>query len=235
MFGILFASSDIVGTSLGVATLAALATGVLTLLGLSWVSERWRVPVALSGVALLASAITTQGALEIWLSSHTMSAAPRYVGWFVVHPVQVAAMFFFARLSGSASGPVPVPVGVFWRITAAAILMVLGRYFSDAGIFNPTLGVLLSMAFWLYILGELYFGAMSDAVRKASRPIRLGYFWMRLILTIGWAIYPILHFVDVVIGAGQSPSIIVLYTLADFINLITVSLIVLTVAGRERY
>lgn len=229
MFGTLFQSNDVVSTSFSAATLATLATAVLTLLGLSWVSDRWRVPVALSGVALLASGFHYLDATKIWLATQQMSAAPRYVGWFVVHPLQVATVFFFARIPG------PVPTGVFWRIMGAAILMVLCRYLGDARIFNPTLGVLLSMGFWLYILGEMYFGAMAEAVRKASRPIRFGYFWVRLILTIGWAIYPLLHFVDVVIGAGHIRSIVVLYTLADLINLVTVSMIVLAVAGQERF
>lgn len=229
MFGTLFHSGDLVATSYGVATIATLTTAVLALVGLSWVSERWRVPLALSGVALLASGLHYADSTLIWLTTQEMTAAPRYVGWFVVHPLQVAAVFFLARTAG------PVPAGVFWRSTAAAILMVLSRYLGDAGIFNGTLGVLLSMAFWLYILGELYFGAMSEAVRKSARPIRLGYFWIRLILTIGWAIYPILHFVDVVIGAGHARPIIVLYTLADMVNLVTVSMIVLAVAGKERF
>ncbi|WP_170984337.1 bacteriorhodopsin [Rhodoligotrophos defluvii] len=229
MFGTLFQSSDVVSTSFGVATVATLATAVLALLGLSWVADRWRVPVALSGVALLASGLHYLDAAQIWFSTQQMTSAPRYVGWFVVQPIQVASVFFLARIAG------PVPVGVFWRTVAAAILMVLCRYLGDAGIFNPTLGVLLSIAFWLYILGELYFGPMSEAVRKSSRPIRLGYFWIRLILTIGWAIYPILFFVDVVIGAGHARSVIVLYTLADLVNLITVSMIVLAAAGKERF
>jgi len=229
MFGTLFQSSDLVSTSFGVATVVTFATGILALLGLSWVPDRWRVPVALSGVALLASCLQYLDASKIWLATQQMTAAPRYVGWFVVQPMQVASVFFFASIAG------PVPVGVFWRTAAAAILMVLSRYLGDAGILNPTLGVLLSMAFWLYILGEMYFGAMSDAVRKSSRPMRLGYFWVRLILTIGWAIYPILYFVDVVIGTGHVRSIIVLYTLADLVNLVTVSMIVLAVGGRERF
>ena len=54
MFGTLFQSSDLVSTSFGVATVATLASAVLVLLGLSFVSDRWRLPVALSGVALLA-------------------------------------------------------------------------------------------------------------------------------------------------------------------------------------
>lgn len=229
MFGTLFQSSDVVSTSYGAATVATFASAVLVLIGLSFTSERWRVPIALSGVALLASGFHYLDSTKIWLAAQQMSAAPRFVGWFVVHPLQVAAVYFFARIAGS------VPAGVFWRTVVAALLMVLSRYLGDSRIFNPTLGVLLSMAFWLYILGEMYFGAMAEAVRKSSRPIRLGFFWIRLIMTIGWAIYPILHFVDVVIGAGHVSPIIVLYTLADLVNLITVSLIVLAVGGQERF
>jgi sensory rhodopsin len=229
MFGIPFQSGELVSTVLAVAVVAMFSTAALTLLGLSWVAERWRLTVALSGVALLASGLVYYGAADVWLSAHQLSAAPRFAAWFVVQPLQVASVFFFARNAGA------VPAGVFWRTVAAAILMVLSRYLGDARIFNPTLGVLLSIAFWLYILGEMYFGVMAEAVSKASRPLRLGYFWIRLIMTIGWVIYPILEFVDVVIGTGHVSSIIALYTVADFVNLIAVSLIVLAVAGEERF
>ena len=229
MFGTLFASSDIVASAIGTAMIATAATALLTLLGLSWVSERWRIPLALSGVALLASCLSYLESGTVWLAGHVLSAAYRYTAWFTVQPLQVAALFFYARIAG------PVPAGVFWRATVAAVLMVLSRYLGDATVFNPTLAVLLSIAFWLYILGEAYFGAESAALRGASREMRLGYFWIRLILTIGWAVYPILFFVETVIGAGHNPSVIVLYTVADLLNLIIVAMIVLTVAGTERY
>jgi sensory rhodopsin len=229
MFGTLFPSSDIVASSFGTGMIATLATALLTLLGLSWVSERWRIPLALSGVALFATGLSYLESGTVWLAGHTMSAAYRYTAWFSVQPLQVATLFFYARIAGA------VPAGVFWRTTIAAVLMVLSRYLGDAGVFNPTLAVLLSIAFWLYILGEAYFGAESAALHRASRVMRLGYFWIRLIFTIGWAIYPILFFVETVIGAGHTPSVIVLYSIADLINLIVVALIVLTVAGQERY
>ena len=229
MAATLFTSSDIVASSLGTATIATLASALLALLGLTWVSQRWRIPLALSGVALLAAGLSYLETGSVWLATHTMSAAYRYNAWFTVQPLQVAALYFYARIAG------PVPSGVFWRATVAAVLMVLSRYLGDAGVFNPTLGVLLSMAFWLYILGEAYFGAESAALRKASRPMRLGYFWIRLILTIGWAIYPVLTFVEIVIGTGHTPGIIVLYTVADLFNLVVVAMIVLTVAGQESY
>ena len=225
----LYHSSDIVSTSLSTAVVATLATAVLCALGLSWTSDRWRVTVSLAAIALLASGLMYLQSLGIWHEHGELSAGPRYVGWYTVHPALVVAVFFYARLSG------PVGIGVFWRIGAAAILMVFSRYLGDAGIFEPTFGALLSIAFWLYILGELYFGHMADAVRRASRPIRLGYFWIRLIMTIGWAIYPLLHFIDVVVGTGHAPAIIVLYTLFDLANLITIALIFLAVAGQEKY
>lgn len=229
MFGALYSTQDVVSSSYAAALLATFSTAILCFLGLSWTNEKWRVPLALVGVASLASSLHYVGAVSLWLSAQQASGGIRFSGWFTVHPLQVAAVYFFARTMGK------VPVGVFWRMTAAALLMVFSRYLGDAGFFNPTLGALLSIGFWLYILGEMYFGAMPDVIRKGSRAVRLGFFWVRLIVTIGWAIYPILHFVDVVIGAGQAAGVVALYTLFDLINLITPSLIVLAVAGQERY
>lgn len=229
MFGALYTTQDVVSSAYAGALLATFSTAILCFLGLSWSNEKWRVPLAMVGVAALASSLDYVGATSLWLTAHKTSGGIRFSAWFTVHPLQVAAIYFFVSALGK------VPVGVFWRMTAAALLMVFSRYLGDAGFFNGTLGVLLSIGFWLYILGEMYFGAMADIVRKSSRPVRLGYFWIRLILTIGWAIYPILHFVDVVIGAGQASGVVALYTLFDLINLITPSLIVLAVAGQERY
>jgi sensory rhodopsin len=229
MFGVELQSNDLVATSYAGLTVATIATAALTLFGLSWIAERWRISVALAGVALLTSALAYYGATHVWLATQKISMASRYVAWFTVQPLQIATVYFYVYTLK------PVPTGVFWRMVAAAILMVLSRYLGEAGIFNPTLGLLLSIAFWLYILGEMYFGSMSEVVVGGSRSIRLGYFWIRLILTIGWVIYPILYFADLVVGAGQSHGIAVLYSLSDLINLITVSLIVLAVASQERY
>jgi sensory rhodopsin len=229
MFTALYTSKDVVPTALAGLGLMGLAAAMICLLGLSWTNERWRVPVALVGTACLVAAVYYAGATGFWLSGNAASAGSRFSAWYSVHPLQVAAVYFYARTQG------PVPVGVFWRITGAALLMTFGRWLGDASFFNPTLGALISIGFWLYILGEMYFGAMPDAIRKSDRPVRLGWFWIRLLFTLGWAVYPILHFVDVVIGVGQAPAIVVLYSAFDIVNLIIPSLIVVAVAGQDRY
>lgn len=229
MFTEIFTSRDVVATSLTGLALMSFATTVICFLGLSWSNERWRVPISLAGAACLVMAIYYAGASVYWYSAQEASVGVRFSAWYTVHPLQVAAVYFFARTQG------PVPVGVFWRITGAALLMTFGRWLGDASFFNPTLGVLISIGFWLYILGEMYFGAITEVVRKSRRAVTTGYFWIRLLFTVGWAVYPILHFVDVVIGVGQARGIIVLYSTFDIVNLIIPSLIVVAVAGQDRY
>jgi hypothetical protein len=229
MFTTLYTSQDVVATTLTGLALMSLAAAVICFLGLSWSNERWRVPEALAGAACLVAAVYYAGAAGTWYSDQVAAAGVRFSAWYTVHPLQVAAVYFFVRTQTA------VPAGVFWRIAAAALLMTFGRWLGDAGFFNPTLGALIHIGFWLYILGEMYFGALADGLRKSSRPVRLGYFWIRLIMTIGWAVYPILHFVDVVIGVGHAGPIVVLYSTADILNLIVPSLIVVAVAGQDRY
>ena len=229
MFTTLFTSADVVASSLTGLALMSFAAAIICFLGLSWSNERWRVPEALVGTACLVTAVYYAGASGYWYSSGAASAGVRFSAWYSVHPLQVVAVYFFARTQS------PLPVGVFWRLAGAALLMVFGRWLGDAGFFDESLGAILSIGFWLYILGEFYFGAIPDRITESARPVKLGFFWIRLIITLGWAIYPILHFVDTVIGVGQAPAIIVLYSTFDIVNLVIPSLIVVAVAGQDRY
>ena len=229
MFTTLFTSADVVASSLTGLALMSFAAAIICFLGLSWSNERWRVPEALVGTACLVTAVYYAGASGYWYSGGAASAGVRFSAWYSVHPLQVVAVYFYARTQG------PLPVGVFWRLAGAALLMVFGRWLGDAGFFDESLGAILSIGFWLYILGEFYFGAIPDRIRESARPVKLGFFWIRLMITLGWAVYPILHFVDTVIGVGQAPAIIVLYSTFDIVNLIIPSLIVVAVAGQDRY
>ena len=229
MFTTLFTSADVVASSLTGLALMSFAAAIICFLGLSWSNERWRVPEALVGTACLVTAVYYAGASGYWYSGGAASAGVRFSAWYSVHPLQVVAVYFYTRTQG------PLPVGVFWRLAGAALLMVFGRWLGDAGFFDESLGAILSIGFWLYILGEFYFGAIPDKIRESARPVKLGFFWIRLMITLGWAVYPILHFVDTVIGVGQAPAIIVLYSTFDIVNLVIPSLIVVAVAGQDRY
>lgn len=221
-------AQDIASGTFALITIAMLATTVLLLAGTAWVPRRWKLPLALSGIVALASAAHYLAAANVWLETGQMTVIHRYVGWFLTVPLQVATIYFFVRAIAH------VPVGVFWRLLIAAVLMVLARYMGEAKLMHPTLGFLIALAAWLYILGEAFFGAMSERVAKhASDAERRGYFWLRLILTIGWAVYPLCYFIASFSGGVEVGQLIITYNLADFVNQIAFGTIILTVGMME--
>lgn len=136
-----------------------------------------------------------------------------YVGWSVSMPLQVMALYFMAHTAGK------LTAGLFWRLIIVSVLMVFVRYLGEAQYMHPTLAFLIGLVFWLYILGELYFGQMDEVVRASTGDyLRRGYFWLRLIVTIGWAIYPLGNFLTAFAGIVDDGSLSVAYNLADIVN-----------------
>ena len=229
MFGTLFQSSDLVSTSYGVATVATLASAALVLLR------------ALLRVRSLAASRCSVGRGAAGLGAPLSGFPPNLDGdatddrraalcrWFVVQPMQVAAVYFLARIVG------PVPAGGLLadgrRGDPDGAVALSGRcaYFQpDAG--RPAVDGLLALH-----TGRDVFRRHGRRGPQCNPPDPARLFLDPPDPDHGWAIYPILHFVDVVIGAGHARPIIVLYTLADLVNLVTVSMIVLAVGGRERF
>ena len=224
----LLAASDIASGSFALILIAMIAATVLLIMGTGWVSRRWKLPVALSAMVTLATALHYLPSYEVWVATGKMTAIYRYIGWFVTVPLQIVTMYFFIRAVR------PLSVALFWRLLVAAIILVLARYMGEAGYMYPTLGFLIGIAMWLYVLGEFYFGRMSDYHGKQTSPVvRRGYFWLRLILTIGWAIYPLCYFIVSFAGGVDMGQLSVVYNLADFINQIAFGLAILTVAIRD--
>jgi sensory rhodopsin len=200
-------------------------TTVLLLVGGAWVSPRWKLPLALSGLVTLAGTFYYLIAGAVWLFSHTMPIVLRYVDWIVATPLQVLCLYFLIATAGS------VPVGLFWRLLAASVAMMLARYMGEAQLIYPTLGFLIGLVLWLYVLGEVFFGRLSEInAKSASEPVQLGFFWLRLIVTIGWALYPIAYLI-VRLGSGaDDASMAVIYNLADLVNQIAFVLAILATA-----
>ncbi len=149
----------------------------------------------------------------------------QYAGWMVTIPMQVVALYFFVATAKTPS------VALFWRLLVVAVATILARYMGDAGLMNATLAFLIGIVGWLYILGELFFGQMAEYVAKSGdRRLQQGYFWLRLIVTVGWAIYPLGNFIMSFGGGADPGGFAIAYNLADFLNRIAFGLTFLAVA-----
>ena len=221
-------ATDIAGGSFSLLLVASLAATVLLFLGTGWVERRWKLPVALAGLITLIATLHYYEARAVWLATGgQMPVILRYAAWLVAVPVQVATVYFFAAALGA------VPVGLFWRLIVVAAGMVLARYMGETGFMNATLGFLIGIVGWLYILGEFFFGALATTVNKSdNEAAQTGMFWLRLIATVGWAIYPLCYFVAAFAGGADVAKLNIVYNLADLVNERTFALAVLTTAMR---
>ena len=99
------------------------------------------------------------------------------------------------------------------------------------------LGFIVGMAGWAYILYEIFFGEASKvAAQEAPASVQSAFSTMRLIVTIGWAIYPLGYFMGYFTGAGPQESanmLNILYNLADVVNKIAFGVIIWNVAVTE--
>jgi len=221
-------STDIIGGTFSISLMAMMGTTVLLFLGTGWVSKRWKLPVALAGVVTLIAALHYYDARTIWLAAGQMPTIYRYIDWLITIPLQIVTLYFFIGATAT------LTAGLFWRLLIVAIMTILARYMGEVGFVNATLGFLLGLAGWLYILGEVFFGKLDEINAKQNNDaVKQGFFWLRLIVTVGWAIYPLTNFVASFAGGLTEGRLSIVYNLSDFVNQIAFGLIILTVAMRE--
>ena len=153
---------DVASATFLLMTAAMAATTVLLLTSGHWVSPRWRLPVALSSLVPLVGVLHYGLSSLVWLQAHDMPVVFRYADWMIAAPVQVLTLYFFIQTVSS------TPTGLFWRLLIASVAMVLARYMGETDLLYPTLGFLIGLILWLYVLGELYFGRMAE-ISRAER------------------------------------------------------------------
>lgn len=208
-----FETSDLTAASYSTAMLGLFATAVLLLLGTGWVKRSWKLPVAMCAMAALVGVVAMFEARAAWATQQMVPVVYHYVGWAISMPLQVLALYFFALRSGR------LGFGLFWRLAIVSVLMVFIRYLGEAGLMHATLAFLIGLIFWLYILGELFFGRMDEVIRaESSTAVQRGYFWLRLIITVGWAIYPLGNFITSFGGYADEGALSVAYNISDFLN-----------------
>jgi hypothetical protein len=219
------ATTDVAGATFSMVLFGMAATTVLLLLATGWVTVRWKLPLALCALVTLVGTISYFDARAVWLATQDIPIVYQYAAWIVTIPLQVVALFFFVATVQTPS------TSLFWRLLVVAVATILARYMGDAGLMNPTLAFLVGIVGWLYILGECFFGQMGEIVAKSGdENLQRGYFWLRLIVTVGWAVYPLGNFVMSFGGGTDTGGFAIAYNLVDFLNRIAFGLTFLTVA-----
>merc|ERR1712118_611569 len=111
--------------------------------------------------------------------------------------------------------------GMFWRLLLGTVLMLAFGYMGEAGFVNAWLGFIVGLAGWAFILFEIFVGEASKVNAEGegvNEHVKSSFATMRIIVSLGWSIYPLGYFFGYLMGAVEDSILNLIYNLADFIN-----------------
>jgi len=225
---ILLASDDFVGISFWILSMACLAATVFFFLERSSVPSGWRVSITVSGLVTGITFVHYLYIREIWITNGELRILYRYIDWLVTVPLLMLQFYFIL------SAVRKVPGIIFWRLLVGSLVMLAGGYLSEAGYLYPMIGFIIGMTGWIYILYEVFSGdAGRLAARSGNKAFVNAFSSMRMIVTIGWSIYPLGYVFSYLIGDADSNSLNVIYNLVDLLNKIVFGLIIWSAAVQQ--
>ena len=224
-------SSDFVGISFWLISMALIAATAFFFMETQRVAGKWKTSLTVSGLVTLVAAVHYFYMRDVWVETGATPLVYRYIDWLITVPLLMVEFYLILRAITTVSG------GVFWRLMIGTMVMLVGGYMGEAGYISAMLGFIVGMAGWAYILYEIFFGEASKvAAQEAPASVQSAFSTMRLIVTIGWAIYPLGYFMGYFTGAGPQESanmLNILYNLADVVNKIAFGVIIWNVAVTE--
>ena len=220
---------DFVGFTFWLVSIACLATTAFFFLEHGSVAPAWKVSIAVAGIVTGIAFIHSMYMRNVWVGTGDSPTVYRYIDWLITMPL--LAIEFYLILSAVRK----VSSIIFWKLLIGTLVMVLGGYAGEAGYISPFLGFVIWMVGWLYILYEIFTGEARKLCDKSTNDDLVTAFEkMRMIVTIGWAIYPLGYVFGYLTGGVDSNTLNVIYNFADFINKIAFGLVI-WVAARNQY
>mgnify|MGYP001311943089 FL=1 len=215
------ATDDFVGISFWLISMGMLAATAFFFMEQANVATQWRKSVNVAGLVTGIAFIHYMYMRAVWVETGDSPTVYRYIDWLITVPLQLVE--FYLILSAVRK----VDSGIFWRIFIGSLVMLIGGYLGEAGFINAMLGFIIGMAGWIYILYEIFSGEAGKAVSKSGNKALVTAFGaLRMIVTVGWAIYPLGYIFGYLTGGIDAASLNIIYNLADFINKIAFGLVI---------
>jgi len=219
---------DFVGISFWLISMALAAATVFFLWETQCVSGKWKTSLTVSALVTFIAAFHYFYMRDVWVATGETPTVYRYIDWLLTVPLLMIEFYLILRAIGAATA------GIFWRLLIGTFVMLIPGYLGEAGYIDLTVGFVIGMLGWFYILYEVFFGeAGKAAAAKASDAVKFAYSAMRWIVTIGWAIYPLGYVLGYMTGSVDQNSLNIIYNLADVVNKIAFGLLIWYAATSE--
>ena len=115
-----------------------------------------------------------------------------------------------------------VAASLFWRLLIASVVMLVAGYLGEVNAANANflwIAFIVGVAAWLYIIYEVFAGEASKINADKGTPgSQRAFHALRVIVTVGWAIYPLGYAIGYFGNEIDSGNLNLIYNLADFVN-----------------
>jgi len=220
--------TDLVGVSFWLISIAMVAATVFFFLERDRVVGKWKTSVTVAGLVTLIAAVHYFYMREIWVVLGESPTVYRYIDWLLTVPLQIIEFFLIL------AAITVVPTSLFWKLLVASIVMLVGGYMGEAGFIDITVGFIIGMIGWLYIIYEIFIGEASKInANSANVASQSAFKTIRLIVTVGWAIYPIGYVMGYMTQTASIDSLNIVYNLADLVNKIAFGVAIWLAATRD--
>ena len=181
---------------------------------------KWKTSLTVAAMVTGIAAIHYFYMRGIWVDTGASPTVFRYVDWLLTVPLQIVE--FYLILAAIAV----VAMSVFWRLLIASVVMLVAGYLGEVGFVGVWSGFTVGMIAWLYIVYEIFAGEASKiSASKGTAASKKAFNALRLIVTVGWAIYPIRYYLGYT-GSADANTLNLVYNLADFVNKIAFGVVI---------
>jgi len=207
---------DVVAISFWIISIAMVASTVFFLMESMSVGRHWKTSMNVGALVTLVAGVHYFYMREYWVQIHASPIVYRYIDWSITVPLQMVEFFLILSAVQPNLGG-----GMFWRLLIGTIVMLAAGYLGEAQKIDPSAGFFVGMAGWAYILYEIFAGEAGSIAandKRVGEHVRESFATMRLIVSVGWSIYPIGYFFGYMQGQVSDESLNLWYNLADFVN-----------------
>ena len=217
----LLASDDFVGVSFWLISMGMLAATAFFFMERGSVAAGWRTSLTVAGLITGIAFIHYIYMRGVWVQTGDSPTVYRYIDWLITVPLQMVEFYLILAAVRK------IPSGIFWRLLIGSLVMLIGGYLGEAAYIPAMLGFVIFMAGWIYVLYEIFSGEAGKAAAKSgNKSFATAFSSLRIIVTVGWAIYPLGYIFTNLTGGVDANSLNVIYNLADFVNKIAFCLII---------
>ena len=210
--------NDYVGVTFWIISAAMVAATYFFTVERDRAEGKWKTSLTVAAMVTGIAAIHYFYMRGVWIETNDSPLVFRYVDWLLTVPLQIVE--FYLILAAIAV----VRAALFWKLLIASLVMLVFGYLGELGAMNYWLAFFIGMAGWGYIIYEIFAGEASQiSASPGTEASKTAFNALRIIVTFGWAIYPIGYVAEPMFGVE---ALNIVYNLADFVNKIAFGVVI---------